>query len=140
MLGHAHASLPTPLRHRCSGYRPPAGPVTRALIGVCALIALIDLAQVPLLGKGLGAIGGAAIYGVSAMLLARGEPRVWPFIAAMPLIPTAVFLGLLGDDVREQLVDIGMIGVFLLQLLAAGLAVAQRPSASQRGSSQGEAS
>ncbi|MCO4745544.1 MAG: hypothetical protein KC912_12200 [Proteobacteria bacterium] len=114
--------------------------MTRALIGVCALIALIDLAQVPLLGKGLGAIGGAAIYGVSALMLARGERRVWPLIAAMPLIPTAVFLGLLGEEVRDQLVDVGMIGVFLLQLAAAGLAVAQRFSASHRGSSQGEAS
>lgn len=109
------------------------------LVALCALIAAADLAQVAVLGKGLGALGGALVYGGSAIALVRGMRRVRWLIAAMPVIPLAVFAGLLGEQTREELVDEGMIAVFVLQLAAALLALAQRPDV-HRGNSQGEAS
>lgn len=89
-------------------------------VGACACIAFADIAQVVMLGKGFGAIGGAALYAFCTFALVRHWAWIrWP-IRAMPLIPLAVFSGLLGTAMRDQLVDAGMLAVFVLQVFAAG--------------------
>lgn len=95
----------------------------RALLtATAAAIVVLDLGQVVLLGKGLGAIGGAVIY--AGVAIGAWRERVFARIVAllMPAIPLAVFAGLMGGDVRENLVDTGMIVVFCFQLLAGVLA------------------
>ncbi len=98
------------------------------LVGLALGIVFADLAQVALLGKGMGAIAGAMIYGtIAAMVAGAGRSRIRigaGVAAAMPLIPLAVFSGLLGVQARETLVDAGMIGVFVLQLGASGAGIA----------------
>jgi len=92
------------------------------LTATCVVIVVLDLAQVLLLGKGLGAVGGAAIYVAVAMGVWRERVVARVVALLMPAIPLAVFAGLLGADTREDLVDAGMIGVFCFQLTAAALA------------------
>jgi len=50
-----------------------------ALVGLASRIVMADLAQVAFLGKGMGAIAGAMVYGMIAILVAgagRGRIRL----------------------------------------------------------------
>ena len=101
-----------------------------AVAAVCATIAGVDLLQVIVLGKGLGALGGTVLYGIYATgLLYRRSWAAWTTLL-MPVVPLAVISGLLGADLRNQLVDAPMVIVAGLQLLAgagaAGLLFAAR--------------
>jgi hypothetical protein len=91
----------------------------RVVLMVCAsVISLVDIAQVFVLGKGLGALGGFVIYGAVA-IGARSGAR-WPAVVAMlvPIIPVTVLSGLAGQELRASLVDRPMIAVFCVQIAA----------------------
>jgi hypothetical protein len=109
-----------------------------ALVGLALSIVVADLAQVAFLGKGMGAIAGAMVYGMIAVMVAgagRGRIRLGAGVAVfMPFVPLAVFTGLLGGEARESLVDLGMILVFVLQVGAgsAGLALLVQTSGAPR--------
>lgn len=99
------------------------GPLTEsrafgAVATVCATIALLDLLQVGLIGKGMGAIGGCVLYTCLALgLLWHRREAAW-VVLAMPLVPLSVMAGLLGSELRDQLVDRPMMAVALLQIVA----------------------
>lgn len=94
-----------------------------ALVGLALGIVGADLAQVAVLGKGMGAVAGAMIYGTIAVMVAgagRTRVRLGAGVAAvMPVIPLLVITGVLGGEARDSLVDMGMLGVFVLQVGAA---------------------
>lgn len=97
----------------------------RSLLAVLLVIVLADLAQpvmLPWRSKFLGALAGAALYGVCAVGVVLH--RRWPLvvITCLPLIPIGVLV-LAGLGVAPVQPDAPMLGVLLLQVLAAGLSL-----------------
>lgn len=90
----------------------------RSVAAVAALIASIDLLQVFVLGKGLGAIGGAVLYATVAVALVREQRWAAWVVLLMPVVPLAVISGSLGEQLRSELVDAPMVAVAVLQSLA----------------------
>lgn len=89
------------------------------MAAICVAIATIDVLQVIALGKGLGAIGGAFLYGTYAFGLVRQRDWAAWATSIMPVVPLAVIAGLLGPELREDLVDRPMLAVAVLQVVAA---------------------
>lgn len=82
-------------------------------------IAAVDLVQVAWLGKGFGAVAGAALYGGVAFGARRGwRGAAWVAVIT-PVLPATILAGVWGPSVGERFVDRGMIGVFVVQLAAA---------------------
>lgn len=108
-----------------------------ALTVLAAIIATIDAAQVVWLGKGLGAIGGFALYTLFGWGALGG--RRWACWGALllPALPTSILLGLQGPDVMAAVVDRPMVGVFAVQLAAAAAAAVHLVGARQEDSTDG---
>lgn len=94
----------------------------RIALGIALAIVVADLAQVVWIGKGLAALGGAALYGLVAVGLLRDEPRVWWIALLLPVLPTTILSGLAGPTIYANAVDTGMLCVYSLQLALALLA------------------
>lgn len=92
-------------------------------VGLALAIVVADLVQIPLLGKGWGPLGGAAVYGLVAFGLARDVRVAWGVALAMPVVPTAVLSGLLGPAIRARFVDGAMWAVYAVQLVLALVAL-----------------
>lgn len=99
----------------------------RGLVATALAIATLDLAQVLLLDwrpKHVGALGGAAIYLLVALGVAKGW-RAAAFVAAgMPVIPLSVLVAWAAGAAVPVTPDAPMLGILGLQLLASALALA----------------
>lgn len=93
-----------------------------ALAVLAGIIAVVDAAQVVWLGKGLGAIGGCALYTSFAWGALRGSRWARWGALLLPALPTSILIGLQGPEVMASVVDRPMVGVYAVQLGAAAAA------------------
>ena len=96
-------------------------------MGLCWLIALADALQPVLLDwrpKFVGALLGAIFYAVCAVAIGRGVRGMAWGVLLLPVVPSSL-LGLWAAGVQVPVEpDAMMVAVWVLQLVAAGLAAA----------------